>query len=708
MYSHSKLLQIYYDYSEMTNNKMITTKDYENIINALCDSLKLNFYNFQDYFLDYNSIINHDLNLIYSKRNFTKLRGFWQEIIYESSFSDEMELVIFNMYPINITDRHSQKIQTDINNFLFFRNREDTQERIYTSFIKLIYYFCVNYEFVYKDIFKQIEDGIYNSYKTYVDFLMTVYIALEILGLIFFISFFIAICYYLYSSNGIIIKNIILLFLDFNEDKYKGKKNNMINIINLKILEFKKVIDDFDLNRFELYSKNIDNINKNKYICPKDYLNNDIDNNININNRENKLNVNYEKLNQTGGSPKNNKSNKENSQRNYERKNNKDNNLKQTIGSNSYNKLFDLKNKGINNSSHNYLLNNNSINASNELLTNNINNSSSSSNYSKKDIKKDNLQKDENDEDKEKIQDIILNKSNKPIILFIKIYFIIMVILILLISSFCIYKVIYTVKFNNKFNSFFSDFSIITNRYSFVYYYFNTLRTLLIFPESKKKQILEDIMENMSEIYEDQNNKFLNVLSTNMGTYKEIIKLFSILTESKNNSTKIIKDNICLNYTACLNYLDTPQSIFGSGLDFGYKTSITDMNNIFSDYKKINNHTDINKINSSIINTQTSDFILIGLSLSNMIYYVIEKIFDCFQIDVSNFNKSYESNTNILNIISIIFSISDFLFVIIFIFLTISKYSEPIKQSSFRINCSFNFIKMYSLTNLLKIDNTIT
>ena len=43
MYSHSKLLQIYYDYSETTNNKMITTKDYENIINTLCDSLKLNF-----------------------------------------------------------------------------------------------------------------------------------------------------------------------------------------------------------------------------------------------------------------------------------------------------------------------------------------------------------------------------------------------------------------------------------------------------------------------------------------------------------------------------------------------------------------------------------------------------------------------------------------------------------------------------------------
>ena len=704
MYFHSKLLQIYYDYSGLTNNSIISTKDYENILFTLTDSLRLNYFNFYDYFFEYNSIINHNLNVILNTKIFYKLRGFWQEINYSSNYIDEIEIVIYNMFLVNITDRDSKYIQTDINNFLFFRNRE---ERVYTTYIQLIYYFCANYEFVYKNLFQEIEDEIYNSYNTYVDLLMNIYIVFEILGLFFFIIFFMTNIYFLYFSNGIIIKNIILLFLDFNDDN-KDKNNNNINIINLKLMEFKKIIDDFDLNRFEIYSKNIDNINKNKYIYSIDNLNNDVNKNINIDNRENK--ADYEILNQTGRSSKNSKSNDYN-----QNKNDKENNLKQTTDSSKFiNKILDYKSKGSNNSSHNYLLeqksqffrdklNNNSINASNELLTNNINNSSS--NNSKQNIKDNNLQKDDNDKDKEKILDIIINKSNKPTILLIKVYSFTMVIFVLIISVFSIYKVIYTIKFNHKFNSFFSDFSIITNRYSIVYYYFNTLRTLLIFPEGERKKRFEDIMENMNEFYEDQNNKFLNVLSSNMGTYKEIIKLFNILTESKNNSTKIIKENICLNNTPCLNYLDTPQSIFGSGVDLGYKTSITDMNNIFSDYKKIKNHNDINLINSTLINTQTSEFSLIGLSLSNMIYYVIERIFDCFKIDVTNFNQSYENNTNILNIISIVFSIINLLYVTIFIFLSISKYIRPIKESSYRINCSFNFIKMYSLTNYIKNDS---
>ena len=716
MYSHSKLLQIYYDYSGMTNNKIISTSDYENILISLCDSLKLNYYNFYFNFFEYNSLINHDFNLIYNKRNFSKLRGFWQEVNYESTFSGEMELVIYNMFSINISDRNSKGIKTDINNFIFFRNREDSQERINTSFIKLIYYFCANYEFVYKDIFQEIEDGIYLLYKTYIKSLMNIYILLEILGLIFFINFFIANSYYLYFSNGIIIKNIIFLFLDFNEDKNKGKNNNSFNMINLKLMEFKKVIDDFDLVRFEIYSKNIDNINKNKTIYQSDNLKNDIGNNNG--NFNDKKDNNYEILNQTGKSSISIKANNENNQKNYIKNKDKNNILKQTTDSNSsINKILNYNRKGTNNSSHNYLvesnsqffkekLNNNSINASNELLTNNINNSSSLY-YSKKNIKGNQLPKDENEEDKEKIEDIILNKSNKPIILLIKVYSIVMVILFLIISAFSIYKVIFTIKFNNKFDSFFSDFTIITNRYSIVYYYFNTIRTLLIFPEGEKKKQLKEIMENMNQYYVDQNNKFLNVLSSNMGTYKEIIKLFNLLTESRNNSTQIIKDNICSNFTPCLNYLDSKQSIFGSGVDLGYKTSITDMNNIYLDYKNIKDQKDIKLINSTIINSPTSEFILIGLSLSNMIYYVQEKIFDSFKIDVVNFNKSYENNTNILNIISIFFSIFNFLFVIICIFLTINNYSEPIKESSFRINCSFNFIKIYNLNNLIKNDNTL-
>jgi hypothetical protein len=218
-----------------------------------------------------------------------------------------------------------------------------------------------------------------------------------------------------------------------------------------------------------------------------------------------------------------------------------------------------------------------------------------------------------------------LNKSNKPTILLIKIYTFIMIIMILIITIFSIYKIIYTINFNLKFEKFFTDFSIITNRYSILYNYFNVFRTLLIYPESEKKDQLNNTMENLKYYFEQQNNLFINVLSSNMDTYKEIIKLFDILTESKNNSTEIIKDNICMNNETCLKYLESPFSIFGSGVDFTYKMCMTNIHNLFLDYKKLVNYTNINEINLTIINTQSSKFTPIGLSLTNMFFFCSRK-----------------------------------------------------------------------------------
>ena len=213
-------------------------------------------------------------------------------------------------------------------------------------------------------------------------------------------------------------------------------------------------------------------------------------------------------------------------------------------------------------------------------------------------------------------------------------------------------------------------------------------------------------MEEMNNYFEEQNKKFINVLSSNMDTYKEIIKLVNILTETKNNSTSLIKENICINYTSCLKYLNSPKSIFESGVDFAYKTCIKDINNLYLNYKSLKNKTNITMINSTIINTEGSEFNLIGLSLSNMFFYIEEKIFEDFGIDVKNFNSSYDKISRILNIISIIISIFNFLFVIIIIFLTVSNYSKPIKDATYRIKVSYNFIKIYSLNNYMNSETT--
>ncbi len=708
----SKLLLVYYEFLGLIDDEINSPEDNQDLFRFLGNSLKENYFNFYDYYLDYNTMINHDYNLFWNRKKITKLRGYWQEQEYITSFPNEIELIVFHMLSFNIIQLNSTEIKSDLNNFLFFRSRSETKEKAYTNFIKILYYFSSNFEFVYKEIFQDIENEVFNSYKSYIGILMKVYIFLEILGLLLFIIFLITNNYYLYNSNEIIIKNIIFLFLEFNEEKKRDKKNNSINIINLKLLEYKKIINDFDLDRFEIYSKNLDNINRNKAIYLSDDLKNvNLEDNNNTNKKSSQKILNNEAINQKGSSK-----NYNDNQNNPSSKRDKDNNVNQIHNTNTYiniNKMLDSKSRRTNNSSHNILLesnsqffkeklNNNSIDGSKDFSINEL-----SSNYSKQNVK-DKNSIEENDEDKEKINDILLNKSNKPIIFLIKIYIFVMVILILIITIFSVYKIIYTINFNAKFEKFFSDFSIITNRYSILYNYFNVFRTLLIFPESEKKDKLINIMKNLNNYYEQQNNLFINVLSSKTDTYKEITKLFDTLTESKNNSTENIKENICNNNETCLKYLDSPFSIFGSGIDFAYKICITNIHNLFLDYQKLSNNTNITEINSTIINTQSSEFYLIGLSIANMFFFVQERIYDCFAVDVSSLNKSFDNNVSILNALSIFFSIFNFLFVIIFIFLTISNYSRPIKESSYRINCSFNFIKTYSLTNYRKIPTTCT
>ena len=84
--------------------------------------------------------------------------------------------------------------------------------------------------------------------------------------------------------------------------------------------------------------------------------------------------------------------------------------------------------------------------------------------------------------------------------------------------------------------------------------------------------------------------------------------------------------------------------------------------------------------------------------------FIEERLLYAFEDDERNFNESYLNSTAILNIISIIFSIMTFLFIIIFIFISISKFTEPIKEATYRINCLFHYVKIYSLTSYRKLD----
>jgi hypothetical protein len=311
-----------------------------------------------------------------------------------------------------------------------------------------------------------------------------------------------------------------------------------------------------------------------------------------------------------------------------------------------------------------------------------------------------NIFKKEENKDKENIPEIILNQSNKILLFVIKIYSIAMLIIIVLIEIFNAYKIQQIGNYIHKFDHFFSDFEYITNRYSISYYYFNTLRTLLIFPDDNRKKKFENIMEGMGEYYEIQNKEFLDTLSKNKNTFTELISFFNMLMENEYNSTDTIIDKICSEDTNCLKDLEMTKNIFESGIDFVYKACINKIYNIFSDYQKLNNKTDIREINSSLISSNNnSEFIWIELSLSNLFFYVKENIYYYFELYIEDFIESFDKKMSLLSIISIISCVSTFLLAIIFMFNNIFGYSNSIKESSYRINCSFYYIKRYIINN---------
>jgi len=713
---HSIALQIFYE-SIIYSPKIIDDNPFSNqeVLFNLTSILKGKYHNFTDYFSNYNLAIGHNFDLIYKELKFMKLRGFWKEIEYESKFSSELDFIIYNILKLNNGKLDPPKI--DFENFLFFKDRTNNKEKVYGSFIKVLYYLCNNYEFVYKDIFIEIEESIYNSYKQYASRNMIYVIIMETCGLIFYIIFFITVMLYLYFSSNIIIKNIIYLFLDFSEEKYNKNKNNN-NMIILKLIEFQEIIDDFDIKSLEKFSKKLDSLNKNKFANSKNKEG------INIFNTNIDTLTNHEAFKSTINDDNNNskkrssinKIENKNINMNFNEKTNNDSSLKGNI-------FFDFKNKSLNNSSHNYLVqgnsqflkeklnNNSSLNDKNDIFSNKNGISSNkkfkSSSTIKSKIKQnrifnnviENYNKENEIEEKENFHYLILNKANRASVLMIKIYSFIVFFFALLILGFIIYKYYYVFEFHNKFNRFFNDLSTLTERYMMIYYYFNNLRTLLVFPLGEKKNRFEKVMENMIKDFEEQTYKFNNMLSKNMEDYKEINKLFYIIKESKNNSTNLIKETICLKEEHCIEYMESEYNIFDSGIEFAFKSCISETNNIFMDYKKLINKTKIQDINSTLIFSINSQFNNIAISLKYFYIFIQQRIFSSFESDQMNFNRIYLSVINFLNLSSIIYSIFIFLFVIIYVFISISQFTNPIKDSTYRMNCSFYYIKKYTLSN---------
>ena len=741
---YSLLLEIYYDKLNLTNNPVSNCEQKQNILNFYSDLCKDNIYKFTKYYFDFIiEVKNNNYNLVYISQKFNKIEGFWEETEFNSTIMAELEMILYNIYSINTTIIYSGKIDNDLNNFLFFSNKTDSFTKVDSTFIKLLYYLCANYEFTFKNLFIEFRNSIYISFNEYIFINMNYYFLLEFLGLIFYIILLFSVIIYLYYSNQIILKNIIFLFLDFSEGHYDKNLLDINNKIIFKLQELYNLINDFNLEQLQKYSKNINNINKTK---KKDFNINDKNNNEiffsdngsykNINKVESKMHQSQNKMNNINNfllnKSRRNSLNKSSS-KNIMVNNKKEKEI-QRINSKKFimktksitnrdfksNHLVNFKNKPLNDSSQAYLMENNASFLKDKLnddnrKENNISNIKSISNQNNNNeidkktknyvnsyifrTKKNNTIKNEENEFNESYQKIILNTSNKTQIFIIKVYIIIIISLIALITGFSIFKIKLGLDFNSLLNYYFKDYISITNRYALLIYYFNILRTLLIFPNDNRKKIFEEIVRNINSECNKKNEIYIDILSYRIKKYKETNKLIEIFQE-KSNKTEILKNAICKKNQICLNNIDFYHNL-DSGVDFTYKAFINQINNIFIDYEKLLNKTNIENIDK-ILKSKNSQFETISQSINIIFSFSQYAIFEAFYNDQLKFKNEYSNNITFLNIISVVFSILNFLFINIIIFFSISSFSKPIKNSAYRINCSFYFIKKYNIANKLE------
>jgi len=95
------------------------------------------------------------------------------------------------------------------------------------------------------------------------------------------------------------------------------------------------------------------------------------------------------------------------------------------------------------------------------------------------------------------------------------------------------------------------------------------------------------------------------------------------------------------------------------------------------------------------------------LALSNLLYFIQQKIYLSFEIDQLYFRNNYKTNISILNLVSLFLSILTLLFVYIVVFISVSNFGKPIKESTYRINQSFYHIKKYNRIISKKRDSII-
>ena len=268
-------------------------------------------------------------------------------------------------------------------------------------------------------------------------------------------------------------------------------------------------------------------------------------------------------------------------------------------------------------------------------------------------------------------------------------------------------KLFVSIGFIDDIKNIFDDFGTVSFKYSMVYYYFNTLRVLLVVPDFTNEQIF-DTME--LDLIAETNN-INDVLNYRMKNYDSTYILFNAFTRSQNDTRETnITAIICEDDKLCNMVISNKEfNMIADGIDVAINAIVQETQNIYNDYKKIKDERAVDKgdgkkvlditrenVTSWYINNK---FKQVDVNLNFVLSLVQQRIYTAFLEDSNNLTHKFQNMINIFNSCAIIYCCLLGIFVIIFVVYKIMNMTKVVEVSTMRLNKAFFFIKENNLGN---------
>ena len=674
---------------DINGTSILDRNDYRNLMEENSEKFEESYHDYYIAYVDLKTYLNEKLTSIYSYKVFTKILGTFEPVEYNSTFIQEVEhLAFLAKYCALNEDKAIDYILEDYHNFFSGNFLDNNSTKIHSNSIKTLYYLTKNFNKVFYAYFENLQAECEDKFDSYSNHSKRVYTLIEILGFILYSIFFGINFIYLHHTSDFIFRNIMNIFIDFTQEGPYSFKNHYDNLLIVKkINEYRAVLVDFNMDNLDKFNEKINAQNALEYS-----INDNFENTIKSNDNESFDNNNANIL-------KNNPIN--------EQKKSYNNNLNKN---NNYNQISETKSQSTSLSKssfvklNQYIFGSNAISKLNEKgnkiktkladekIKDNLNINSTSQSGNRNSVIGTDIKKEIVDEGL--TSEMILNKIYNDGIIQIKILNVVLLSLYIIIIVYFFVKLFMSLNFCSDIKRIFLDFGKITSRSSSVFYYFNSMKILLMVPKFGD----ENIFEEMIKIVNEQKLEINEVLKYNIINYKHCQNAFSNLQKGKEEINDYFFNTVCGDNIKCKEIYNSSYNLYLSGYTTTMDAILLHTENLYNDYFKYKNS---NMSNENITRTLIDlDYIKIDLCLNYLLSEVQEILYISFENDEFSIKDNYHITINILNSCAIAYSGLIGILIMIFVIRLLKNLSHNIKVSGNRINNSFCFIKVkYFLLN---------